>query len=41
MIVMRRCGWVVRMEYKFTIPELTAGQAKMTLKDLLKDLETG
>lgn len=41
MIVMHRCGWVVRMEYKFTIPELTAGQAKMTLKDLLKDLETG
>lgn len=29
------------MEYKLTIPELTAGQAKMTLKDLLKDLETG
>ena len=29
------------MEYKFTIPELTAGKAKMTLKDLLKDLETG
>ena len=24
-----------------TITELTAGQAKMTLKDLLKDLETG
>lgn len=33
--------WVVRMEYKFTITELTAEQAKMTLKDLLKDLETG
>ena len=33
--------WVVRMEYKFTITELTAGQAKMPLKDLLKDLETG
>ena len=27
--------WVVRMEYKFTITELTAGQAKMMLKDLL------
>ena len=29
------------LRIEVTITELTAGQAKMTLKDLLKDLETG